>query len=503
MNKKHITQSMCLMVSILFIFFAGQAGAQFMDEFDGPAIDNGWVTEQGSGIVTIQLSQGDGYAMVDIDATQDKLNVWYALIKHTVSDQMDLNLLEDEKYELRVETRVRSSRAPRRINMRLQTQRTHDYHANLMEFDIADTTNWYTFSMTTHNFDGKAGDNVQITLALIDWGLRTYQLDVDYMKVDIVHVDSVGVDLGNPIPYHPPVPELDTFSEHIPVLRDGMIDSEFTTRKFNDWSANDASGEEIRLLKVGGTQYVIMQWDLSAYAGRYVSEAGLLELTTFNAERASNYSSDFGLVRVVETIGGDEIWNQTGVTYDQFCEGAPLHEVLNEQMIIDFMAAANRDSSNLLTIPNVVLQRLIDGKTLGIALRPLGAVHASFYAMENEGIHSAKLHFNIDSTSTALNPNPLLKLPDQYCLDQNYPNPFNPETTMRYQIIKPSKVVITIYNMNGQKVKTLVDRFQQPGEYTLIWDGKDELNRIVSSGIYLFKMQAGEFKMQRKMTLLR
>jgi hypothetical protein len=70
----------------------------------------------------------------------------------------------------------------------------------------------------------------------------------------------------------------------------------------------------------------------------------------------------------------------------------------------------------------------------------------------------------------------------------NFPNPFNPETTIFYELQKQSKVGLSIFNMKGQKVKTLINRTLQAGEYRTVWDGKDENGQSVSSGIYLYKL---------------
>jgi hypothetical protein len=76
---------------------------------------------------------------------------------------MDLSVMQKPGHEFRIEARVRSSHAPRRINLQIQTQRTTDYDSNLMEFDIPDTSNWRTFSMTTHGFDASPGDTISPT----------------------------------------------------------------------------------------------------------------------------------------------------------------------------------------------------------------------------------------------------------------------------------------------------------------------------------------------------
>jgi hypothetical protein len=96
-----------------------------------------------------------------------------------------------------------------------------------------------------------------------------------------------------------------------------------------------------------------------------------------------------------------------------------------------------------------------------------------------------------------------VQTPDRYVLAQNYPNPFNPETVIRYQLPRAGKVVLTVYNISGQEVRTLVDRVQPAGYYRVVWDGKDRFGREAASGIYLYRLEAPSFIVTRKMLLLR
>jgi hypothetical protein len=393
-------------VLLIFFLVLSHVSAQFLDEFNGvsmtrdPRGANGWMffTGDGSAVMDFSLS-GKGYASITVDATRDKRGIWWALIKRRVSGNMDLNLLRNRNYALRIESRIRVSDAPKRVNLHLNTQRTTDFHTHLMEFDIPDTLTWYTISMTTHGFDAVPGDSVYGQLALMDWGLEKYRVDLDYFKVDIVDVDSAGPDQGVQVPYHPPIPDLTTFAHHLPVAQDATIDLQYPDTTFNNWSSSDSTGRTI-LLAVSGTQLTILRWDLSAFDGKKVAGSGLLELTTYSLQRSPEYWKDFGMVRVSEIIGGDSLWNQDNVTYNTLCQGQPLNRVINSQMIIDIDVSERRGGATLATISKPVLQRMIDGKTVGLAIRPLGAVNACFYAMENQGGKlSAKLHFNLDPHS--------------------------------------------------------------------------------------------------------
>jgi len=94
-------------------------------------------------------------------------------------------------------------------------------------------------------------------------------------------------------------------------------------------------------------------------------------------------------------------------------------------------------------------------------------------------------------------------IPDKYSLSQNYPNPFNPSTTISYQLPKSGEVELKIYNMLGQEVRKLVDENQVAGQYTVQWDGRDYSSRTAASGVYLYRLKAGEFVETKKMLLLR
>lgn len=378
-----------LIPALIFICYSRLLG-QFRDGFDGPSLrldsaaKEGWAFFSGDGSAVMDFRQGEGFASILVDATKDRRNIWWALIKRDVSSALDLGRLAEPGYELRIEARIRVSHAPRRVNLHLNTQRTTDFHSHLMEFDIPDTSGWHTISMTTHNFEAEPGDTVNGQLALMDWGLGKYRVDVDYFKVDVVNPPTAGPDQGVQVPYHPPIPVPETFAHKIPVAQDSIIDTRFPDMNFNDWTVQD-SEEQAVLLTVSGTQIVIMRWDLSAFAGQRAAGSGLLELTTYSVERPAAEIRDFGQVRVVEILGGDPDWEQAKVTLSNLTQGKPLDEVLNTQMIIDGRVESPGKACTFFTISRPVLQRLLDRKTRGLAIRPLGAIVASFYAQENAG----------------------------------------------------------------------------------------------------------------------
>jgi len=90
-----------------------------------------------------------------------------------------------------------------------------------------------------------------------------------------------------------------------------------------------------------------------------------------------------------------------------------------------------------------------------------------------------------------------------FMLEQNYPNPFNPETSIRFQIPQTIKTSLTIYNVLGQKVKTLVNNKLSAGSYTMRWSGLNNQGNPVGTGVYFYRIEAGEFVKTRKMLFIK
>lgn len=92
----------------------------------------------------------------------------------------------------------------------------------------------------------------------------------------------------------------------------------------------------------------------------------------------------------------------------------------------------------------------------------------------------------------------VVQIPKEFALAQNYPNPFNPSTTIKYELPVDSRVVLTVYNVIGQEVTTLVNGEQEAGYWSAKWDANN-----VASGVYLYRLQAGDFVASKKLLLLK
>jgi hypothetical protein len=96
-----------------------------------------------------------------------------------------------------------------------------------------------------------------------------------------------------------------------------------------------------------------------------------------------------------------------------------------------------------------------------------------------------------------------METPKTFSLKQNYPNPFNPTTAIHFELPKPANVRLNVYNIQGQLVRTLVNGHSTAGRYQVIWDGRNDRGQTVSSGVYIYRIQAGDFVKTRKMMLVK
>jgi hypothetical protein len=166
----------------------------------------------------------------------------------------------------------------------------------------------------------------------------------------------------------------------------------------------------------------------------------------------------------------------------------PQHAAAQHQMPNSLLGNGGATSSN----SNFQMQCAIGEPAIGESSNASFALQAGF-------LYTATAGVTVDVDEEAH-----VEMPQVYALHGNFPNPFNPATTIRYDLPKPERVMLKIYNLIGEEVATLVnDEPQAAGYHAAIWDGRDKNGRVVASGVYVYRMQAGSFVMTRKLALIK
>jgi len=117
-----------------------------------------------------------------------------------------------------------------------------------------------------------------------------------------------------------------------------------------------------------------------------------------------------------------------------------------------------------------------------------------------QGVQRDSTWLKVSSAVWDINPG---VMPISFELGQNYPNPFNPDTWIEFAVPNKSFVNLAIYNIMGQRVRTLVDEELEAGWKSVLWDGKDDSGNDVASGIYLYRVKSGDFVDSKKMMMLK
>nr|WP_321268662.1 T9SS type A sorting domain-containing protein [uncultured Sulfurimonas sp.] len=168
------------------------------------------------------------------------------------------------------------------------------------------------------------------------------------------------------------------------------------------------------------------------------------------------------------------------------------------------------DEDNLLWIINSQKLQSYDGNSLVTYMEDLSGFTLRM-ALDHDGYiwicglegtsTGGMVSFNKNAAMTAVDSED--KLPAAVNITGNYPNPFNPSTTINFSINEAGLTSVFIYNIMGQKVKTLVSEYMNPGVHNIVWDGRDESGNTVSSGVYICRLKMGEQAVTKQMMLLK
>lgn len=145
-------------------------------------------------------------------------------------------------------------------------------------------------------------------------------------------------------------------------------------------------------------------------------------------------------------------------------------------------------------LTNSPLERSTTGNTTG-------SFGLYSFQMDADGIAAYFDNIVVTQLTTSVEDNE--KVPTEFSLLQNYPNPFNPQTQISYKLSAGGFISLSIYDLLGREIKTLVSKDQPAGSYTVSWNGKNEFGNAVPSGVYMYSLKAGNFHESKKMILMK
>ncbi len=219
------------------------------------------------------------------------------------------------------------------------------------------------------------------------------------------------------------------------------------------------------------------------------------QITSQDPSRQIRLTSNSNLIYAF----GRPFRDQNGIVIMNFCDKTQTVEVTTGlENWAEFSAGFKTDATYFLNDLYAQTSQEVSGSNLKILNLTLAPYSVAIYtvSLTADKVNLPDLLVNVE------NPNNI-EVTTDFKLFTNYPNPFNPATHIRYQLVRPVRVKIAIFNLLGQKLMTLVDENQSPGIYQVIWDGLDQSGKPAGSGIYFCQMEADEFSGMQKMLLVR
>ena len=175
--------------------------------------------------------------------------------------------------------------------------------------------------------------------------------------------------------------------------------------------------------------------------------------------------------------------------------GGLVVEVRTTDLLSEYLSAVNIEEGRIRASFAGAEWGVGSGPVLEVVFDGAGVGALSSLRLERVSLNEGRIPVRIEGVE--------VETRKAYRLSQNYPNPFNPETTITYDVAKDGNVRVCVYALTGQHIRTLVDGEHSAGRYSMTWDGTDDTGQAVATGVYLCRMEAGDYSAVRKVLLMR
>jgi len=243
---------------------------------------------------------------------------------------------------------------------------------------------------------------------------------------------------------------------------------------------------------------------------------GCMDPTAINYDPAANYEDDSCVYfnMPLQPVDGEEIPFTNADTYDNPADFVFdwTGSVVPEDDVCGYTLYLHSDSND----STVVIGGFLAGETVYVATN---LEIAEYFFLYDDDILNFSINWWVEvcldsgtyqsdeftitiNTEFLGNDTPVI-IPESFTLSQNFPNPFNPETQIEFGIPEISHVTLTIYDLSGREVQTLIDREMLAGTYRVDWDGMDMNNQLVPTGVYIYIMNSGNDTVSKKMVMMK
>jgi hypothetical protein len=210
----------------------------------------------------------------------------------------------------------------------------------------------------------------------------------------------------------------------------------------------------------------------------------------------ANYDETSSIYYVNVNVSEADGFNGIGFTLSYDTEAL---ELVNEGIVgLGTVSITKQLEEGMLDVNSYFVEDEFNG-SITIGFKSRGMNKDLDFELVNAGV-------SIDNVISAVNDVEKLSVkavPAAYSLAQNYPNPFNPTTTIEYSIPESGHVELAIFNLAGQKVRTLVNEQQTASYQKVVWDARNDMGETVGAGLYFYKLVSGNFSKIQKMTLIK